>query len=223
MVDIITVFISPFILGLFVLLSPCGYALIPGYIAYNLGSDITVSRALKGAVTATLGLISIFSLIGIAVTFVGWLVKPYITLVTILAAVIMIVFGLSILLGVTFPMTGYSFGNSNRKGLLGFYFYGIAYGLAASGCTAPIFFSTVFLAITKAGTIGGFLFFISYALGVGLPLIVTSFLVATAKTSIISRINTLTPKLYKLSGVIMILMGIYLIYIYYNSGLLSLL
>ncbi len=213
----------PFIAGVFVLLSPCGYALLPGYISYNLGSKITVSKALKAGVVSTVGLVSVFSVIGLAVSLIGFLIKPYITLITVFAAIIMIIFGLSILTGVGFPSLHIHIGFPDRRGLTGFFIYGTAYGLAAAGCTAPIFFSTILLAVTKSGTFGGLLTFILYALGVGLPLIVTSILVATAKQSVLTRINNLTPKLYKLSGVVMIMAGIYLIYFYYTSGIIALL
>lgn len=209
----------PFTAGVFVLLSPCGYALIPGYISYYLGSEITVPRALKGGIVSTLGLITIFSIIGLGSTLIGGLIKPYVTLFTVFAAVILIILGVLILAEIPLPSAYLQIVSSERRGLPGFYIFGIAYGLAAAGCTAPIFFSIMLFAFIRSGPFDGLITFLIYALGVGIPLIITSFLVATAKRPLIGRIRNLTHRLYKLSGVILILAGLYLIYLYYTSGL----
>jgi cytochrome c-type biogenesis protein len=210
--------VYPFTAGVFVLFSPCGYALLPGYISYYLGSEVTIPRALRGGAASTAGLIAIFSFIGLGSSLIGGLIKPYITLFPVFAAVILIILGVLILAEVNLPYL-INIGPSNRKGLTGFFIFGIAYGLAAAGCTAPIFLSILLIAVMGSGTFGGLLTFLVYALGVGFPLIITSVLVASAKQPLISRIRNLTPRLYKLSGVVIILVGFYLIYIYLTSGL----
>ena len=63
MVDIVSIW-WPFSAGVLVLLSPCGYALIPGYISYHLGSEVSVSRALQGGIISTIGLVAVFSILG---------------------------------------------------------------------------------------------------------------------------------------------------------------
>lgn len=212
----------PFVMGVFVMLSPCGYALIPGYITYYLGSEITVSRALKGGIVSTIGLITVYAAVGASITVIGGLIKPYITLLTVFSGVMMIILGVLMIANVQLPLA-YQVISSERKGLRGFFVYGIAYGLAAAGCTAPLFFSVVLLAFTRSGTFDGVITLILYAIGVGVPLIITSILVAMAKRPLLAKIQNLTPMLHKISGVVMILGGLYLIYLYYTSGLAALL
>ncbi len=211
----------PFIAGFFVLFSPCGYALLPSYISYYLGSEITVFRAIKGGFASTLGLISIFAFIGLGSSIIGGLIRPYIELFTVFAAIILIILGVLILAEVNLPHV-INIGPSFRIGLSGFFLFGIAYGLAAAGCTAPIFLSIILLAVMESGAFAGLTTFLIYALGVGLPLIVTSILVAVTKQQLISRMRNLTARLYKLSGIVLIIVGIYLVYLYFSSGLLSL-
>lgn len=222
MADLVSL-VYPFTAGVFVLFSPCGYALIPGYVSYYLGSEVTVPRALKGGIASTLGLVSIFAAIGLGSSVIGDLIKPYITLFTVFSAIILIILGVLILADISLPSAYLQIISSERRGLPGFFIFGIAYGLAAAGCTAPIFFSIILFAFISSGAFNGLVTFLLYALGVGLPLIITSILVATAKRPLISRIRNLTPKLYKLSGVVLILVGLYLIYLYSTSGLLSIL
>jgi cytochrome c-type biogenesis protein len=151
----------PFVMGVFVMLSPCGYALIPGYISYYLGSELTVSRALKGGVVSTIGLITVYAAIGLGSTVIGGLIKPYITLLTVFAGVMLIILGALILANVQLPFA-YQVISSERKGLRGFYVYGIAYGLAAAGCTAPLFFSVVLIAFTRSGPFDGLVTLLVY-------------------------------------------------------------
>jgi cytochrome c-type biogenesis protein len=211
-VDLVSI-TYPFTAGIFVLLSPCGYALIPGYISYYLGSDLSVQRALKGGLISTLGLVSVYGFIGLGAQFLGSLIRPYITTFILFSAIVLFFLGFLILANVNLPYL-FSINPSNKRGITGFFIFGVAYGLAAAGCTAPIFFSILLLAVMGEGALGGVLTFAFYAIGVGLPLIVTGILVALAKNTIIDKIRNLTPKLHKISGIVMILVGIYLIYIY---------
>lgn len=220
MFDVVSIIWS-FTAGVFVLLSPCGYALIPGYISYHLGAEVTFSRALKGGAVSTIGLITVFSILGLMSLLISGIIRPYLTLLVVFSAIVMIIMGTLILGGFSFQTTFFRIGGSNKRGMRGFFVFGIAYGLGAAGCTAPLFFSIILIGVLNAGAFGGFLTFLAYALGVGIPLIITSILVATAKRSLLSKINSITPKLHKFSGVIMILVGIYLIYFYSISGLAS--
>lgn len=219
MVDIVSIW-WPFSAGVLVLLSPCGYALIPGYISYHLGSEVSVSRALQGGIISTIGLVTVFSILGLGSFLISGLIRPYLTLLTVFSAIVIMIMGLLILSGFSFPSTFLRLQGSSKRGMTGFFIFGIAYGLGAAGCTAPVFFSVLLFGMLDGGMFGGILTFTFYALGVGIPLIITSILVATTKRSMISKIRDITPKLHRFSGVVMILVGIYLIYTYLTSGLM---
>jgi cytochrome c biogenesis protein CcdA len=88
--------------------------------------------------------------------------------------------------------------------------------LAGVGCSAPIFLSVLVYAISS-GLINGVITFITYALGMGVPLIITSVLLAEAKEYIIRKISRATPLLQKSSGIVLIIVGIYLLYLYYTN------
>jgi len=218
LVDLVSI-IWPFTAGVFVLLSPCGYALIPGYISYHLGAEVTFSRAIKGGIISTIGLIAVFSILGFMSLLVSGVIRPYLTLLVFFSAIVMISFGVLITIGFNFKSTYFQIGVPDKRGMMGFFVFGIAYGLGAAGCTSPIFFTVILSAVINSGTFGGLLSFIAYAFGVGIPLMITSIFVATAKRSLLSKINSITPKLHKFSGITMILVGVYLIYYYLISGL----
>lgn len=205
-----------FISGIFSLLSPCGYALLPGYISYYLGSRPSLERTIFSGLACTIGLMTIFSAIGGSASSLGALLPDLIPVLDIISAAIVTLMGISILAEIRLPYVSMTPRISKRKGLVGLYVFGVAYGLAAAGCSAPIFLSILFYAMTK-GLLHGTVTFVSYALGMGLPLTITSLLVAEAKQFIIRKIANAVLWLHKISGIVLIIVGVYLFYFYYST------
>ncbi len=203
-----------FTTGVLALLSPCGYPMLPGYIAYYLGLETTGKTASLAGVACTLGLLSVFSMIGILTSIIGGFMSPYMSSVGLIAGILVIFMGISILVGLRLPMFRIQIKAPKRRGLLGIYLYGVAYGLANLGCTAPIFFSILFYAVTIRGVFGGVITFLVYSIGMSLPLILTTILIAKTKDLLIKRILNLMPRIQKVSGIILIILGCYLIYFY---------
>jgi cytochrome c-type biogenesis protein len=204
--------------GVFSLFSPCSYALLPGYVSYYLGAKFGVVKALTGGLACTLGLITVFAAIGGLASSLGELVPQIIPLLDIAAGVILIAMGLGNLMEFNMPFLSLNIGLSKKQGFMGLYTYGIVYGLAGVGCSAPIFISVLFYSMSK-GLAQGILSFVAYALGMGAPLIVTTLLLSQAKEYMIQRINVATEKLRRASGGVLIAVGFYLIYFYYATYL----
>ncbi len=111
-------------------------------------------------------------------------------------------------------------GSSHRINL-SFYNFGIVYGIASFGCTLPVFVSVLSIALAADATTG-FLSFIFYSLGMGLVMLAVSIAAAASKGVLAKRITSLTPLMKKLSGIFIIIVGIYLIYTQINTGLVAL-
>lgn len=209
-------FAFAFTAGVFSLLSPCGYALLPGYISYYLGSRPSFGKTLFSGLTCTLGLITVFSIVGGSASTLGTLLPQLIPLLTLVAGAIVILMGISMLTKIGLPHISMPAKISKRRDFLGLYIFGVAYGLSAVGCSAPIFLSILFYAMVR-GLTEGIITFVTYAVGMGLPLVLTSVLVAEAKDFMISKIANATLWLHKASGVLLIIVGIYLFYFYYST------
>lgn len=203
-----------FTAGVLSIFSPCGYALLPGYVSYYLGSKFSVGRAISGGLVCTMGLMTIFIVVGVIASSIGAILPQLIPLLDLLAGTILIAMGVATLRHVRIPYLALPARLSKRKGLAGLYLFGIVYGLAGVGCSAPIFLSILFYAMSK-GFVNGVLTFAVYAVGMGAPLMLTSLLLATAKDYVIRRISGATPWLEKVSGVVLIIVGVYLFYYHY--------
>jgi cytochrome c-type biogenesis protein len=196
--------------GVFVLLSPCSYPLFPGYIAYYLGKKITTRQAIQGGIICTIGLLSVFSIIGIITSTVGSVImsaSPYLHL---LAVFIIGGMGVVMLLGVGYPKFYLNVKATQRGGFLGMYIYGATYGLAALACSFPIFLSLIFYSITFGEFLDSILTFILFSLGMGIPLIATAVLVSKTGHLLVRRITGATDKIQRISGIFLIILAIYL-------------
>jgi cytochrome c biogenesis protein CcdA len=191
--------------GFITLLSPCGYILLPSYVMYFLGGEVTLRGALRGGLTTVLGIFTVLGAAGLAASLASqWLqsVVPYLTLI---AGLIMILWGLSKVL--EDKIGALNFGSS-LGGL------GVVYAFTAAGCTFPIFFSVILYASLVPG-IGTLVTMTTYAIGVALPVMVTSIFAAKFNQVATERIANLAPKIQRASGYILLAAGSYLIYYYY--------
>jgi len=203
-----------FTAGVLSIFSPCSYALLPGYIGYYLGGRFSVGRALQGGAACTLGLITVFTVVGSLASLLGELVPQIIPLLDLVAGAFLILMGIVTFRQTNMPYISLPVNLSKREGLLGLYTFGVVYGLAGIGCSAPIFVSVLFYSLSK-GLVFGVLSFVLYALGMGAPLILTTILLAQTKEYILGRIQRATEQIQKVSGAVLIAVGLYLFYYYY--------
>ena len=203
--------------GALALLSPCGFPMLPGYISYYIGAKTSLERAIPAGIVCTSGLLAVFSMVGLAVSAFGSLASRYISFLELVAGVLVILMGIIAIARIRFPtLLGVvsKLKAPKARGLSGIFLYGVAYGLATLACSAPIFFSMLFYALASGGPLYGLTTFIVYAIGMGIPLLITTILVAKVKKIVLEKIVRLTPLFQEISGIILILIGIYILYYY---------
>jgi cytochrome c-type biogenesis protein len=197
--------------GLLSLLSPCGFAILPAFVSYRLGSKASVKKAFASGAVSTLGILTVLSLLGSAAATVGSFVVQNIPWINVVVAISIILLGFVMLADIPLPSLPIPPRYIKAKGFVGLYGFGVAYGLGASACTAPIFFSILIYAAT-IGIVNGVLILSLYALGMGAGLIAVSVLTAGAMDLMLKKISGITPKIHKLSGLAIIIFGVYLLY-----------
>ena len=191
--------------------------MLPGYISYYMGVKASLEKTVAGGVACTLGLLTVFSAIGVVVSTLGSLISRYIPLLELVAGLLVILMGVSMIFEIRFP-TFFTISRAPRqRGIIGVFLYGVLYGLATLGCSAPIFFSMLFYAFASGGPLYGIVTFVVYAIGMGLPIVITTILVAGAKKFMLERMVKMIPWFQKASGIILIIIGAYLLYFYYVS------
>ena len=102
------------------------------------------------------------------------------------------------------------------KGLFGLFSYGIGYGAAAAGCTAPLIIALIISALGY-GLIGGIVIFLIFSLSAAVLMVLVTILVAASEDTIINKLKVKTELIKKISGVVFIIVGVYLILYYFTS------
>lgn len=199
--------------------NPCGFGLLLAYVARQLGPDAEDPRRPAAACTQALlvgaattgGFLIVFGVAGAAISLTGsWLigVVPWAAL---LVGVALILTGAVVAGGryvgprrVRRMMVE---GSGYRSGL----WFGALYGVCSIACTLPIFLVVTALA-TTAGPVAGTATFVAYALGMGTVLTALAVAVALARGALARAIERMLPHLVRLSGVLLMLAGAYVVY-----------
>jgi len=208
-----------FIAGTVASANPCGFALLPAYVARELAPDASAStrsdalaRALLIGALTTAGFLIVFGSLGTAITLgLHWLTRvvPWLALaigVSLVLAGIAVLAGKRIGLGV-FLRVRPAAGNGYRSVVL----FGLGYGIASLSCTLPIFLVVAGTALAGSA-LAGALTFVAYALGMGTILTALAVAAALSRTGVAAAVRRLLPHFNRLSGALLVAAGAYVVY-----------
>ena len=204
--------------------APCTLPLVPAFLGFISGASIGEGKSIdketrKRIVTNTVFYILGFSLIFIAFGILAGLAGKYLAdareMLTIVGGVIVISFGLY-LLGVfklsLFSSTGGSLpaGKLKKRGAWASFSLGAAFAAGWGPCVGPLVGSVLLLASTKGTVAVGALLLGVFSIGIGVPFILTGIFISRA-TVLLQKIGKYLGWVNKVSGVLIILLGILLI------------
>jgi cytochrome c biogenesis protein CcdA len=104
----------------------------------------------------------------------------------------------------------FSFSDNAAGTRVGLFWYGVAYGSAAAGCVAPVVIGLLVTSIGK-GIITGLLVFLIFSITAGALMVAFTMMVAASESTIVDKMKASTRQIEMAGGVIMIVVGIYLI------------
>lgn len=162
-----------FTLGLVAAVNPCGFPLLPAYLAGFLASEHPSGwaprtlRALVAGACVTAGFILTFGLAGVLVASGMALIGEWIPWVMLGVGAALAALGVSALAGrhvsIRLPAVRFRSG----RGVAAMAGFGVAYAVGSLSCTLPLFLAGVVSTFTRAGFLSGLLSFVAYALGMG--------------------------------------------------------
>jgi cytochrome c biogenesis protein CcdA len=205
--------------GLVAALNPCGFAMLPAYLALVVrGEDVGRRAAVGRAVTATAamaaGFLTVFGGFGLLTLSAASTVQRYLPYVTVLIGITLVALGIWLLSGreitVHAVASGARWAPSARLGSM--FTYGISYAIASLSCTVG-----PFLAVTAAGLRGGSVLrgvsvYVAYAAGFTLVVGVLAVAVALASSAAVERMRRIVPYVNRISGALLVVVGVYVGY-----------
>lgn len=209
-----------FLAGLQAFFAPCSIALVPAYIGYYVKQETEETNkiqqllfGLKAGSFASLGLISVYVIFGIILALFGRLIAPIFPWIELVTGGLLLFMGSSTLLGYEFAIRPPVVIQTKSNGVKRFYLFGMAYAFGAIGCTLPIFLLVIFQSLAQKGMFGGVINFAAYALAMSSLMIVFSLVSSISKSAMHKFLTKYMGALQKSAGVLIILAGIYLIYL----------
>jgi cytochrome c-type biogenesis protein len=181
-----------FAAGVLGFLSPCIAPLIPGYLSFVSGVSLHAvdpagrrthrARVLGSTFLFVLGFATIFTALGASASLVGGFVLTNRVWLSRAGGIIVILLGLSVL-GIL-PLPGLSrerrLAMVPRPGALGAFPVGMAFGFAWTPCVGPVLAAILTIAAASQGVGDGALLLLLYALGMGVPFLLTAALLTSA-------------------------------------------
>lgn len=207
-------FAYSFLLGVLAAVNPCGFALLPAYLASFLGVDrddgrVPMQRALIVSAAVSSGFLIVFLVVGVVSRFfTQWIVERamYAGLVI---GVLLVCFGIALLAGWKPPLGLPTIEARRDRSTRSMFVFGIAYAVASIGCTIGLFTSVILGSVTRDGYVAGVLSILLY--GVGMSLLVTALTVtlAAARQWLLRALRRGLPHVERLAAVVVVVTGLY--------------
>lgn len=111
----------------------------------------------------------------------------------------------------------FTFSGNSDGTRVGLFWYGVAYGSAAAGCVAPVVIGLLTASISQ-GIITGLLVFLIFSITAGTLMVAFTMMVAASETTIVDKLKASTRQIEMTGGVIMIIVGLYLMWFYLSTS-----
>ena len=201
--------------------NPCGFALLPAYLALlvshpepgsgRAARGVQVLRAAKLSLAMTAGFVAVFGAFGIVIAQLSLSIERYLPVVTLVIGVSLIGLGVWLVLGrhVSGIRALGRLGRAPSTGLGSQVLYGVGFAAASLSCTIGPFLAVTSTAARTDSMLGVLLTFVVYAIGMGAVVTALAMGVALARGSLVSRLRRATPVIERLSGLLLLIAGVY--------------
>lgn len=225
--------------GMVSTVNPCGFAMLPAYLSLYLGTgeeaffqQSALRRAGHAVLVASvlsLGFMVLFAVAGAIIVAGGRVITTAIPWGAVVVGAGLILLGGWMLSGGTlsfsiFQNFGNRIGDPRRKTLAGYFLFGMAFGASSLSCTLPVFMVVVGSALAvQADFTEGMLQFSAYSAGMALVILVLTLAMALFRqTLMIARLRRIIPHLHRISALLLLLAGAYILYYWLIEGGLTL-
>jgi cytochrome c biogenesis protein CcdA len=202
--------------GMVAAFNPCGFALLPAYLAILVGrgdAGSPVGRALRAASAMTAGFVAVFGAFGLVVVPLALSLGTYLSWATVVVGIGLVLLGLWMLSGrellLRLPRLRGAAPTGSTASLV---LYGVAYAVASLSCTVAPFLAIMTSTFRAESTAKGIAVFVAYALGMGVVVGVLAVAVALARDGLVRRLRGVMAYVNRLSGALLVLAGAYVTY-----------
>ncbi len=223
-------FVYVFTVGMFAAFNPCGAAMFPAYVGYQLGTveayEKPITTALRGVLmglAATAGFVVVFGIVGVVLAAGGRVIRDVLPFVGLGIGILIAGTGLWLLIsrqhiGI---MAASRVNLGQGRGLRHVFLFGIAYALASLSCALPLFLVAVGISVGSASNTGDIyttaISTITYGLGMGAVIVAATVGIVFFKDAVSRWMRVVFRYIEDIGKVAMVAAGGYLIF-YWTLG-----
>ncbi|MFC8504186.1 cytochrome c biogenesis CcdA family protein [Pedococcus sp. NPDC057267] len=188
--------------------NPCGFALLPGYLALFVGQPSSrggvLRRSLVVGSSVTAGFVAVFAAVGAAVSVLSLTLGPWLSVVTLVAGAALLVVGILLLSGRDVTLRTPRARAHVDGSVRGMAAYGVVYATVSLSCTLPVYLAAVVTVFSTgpAASVTGVAAAVAYAAGMGLVMTVMALAVGFVGRTAATRVRPWTRHVGRGSGVI---------------------
>ncbi|WP_100371940.1 cytochrome c biogenesis CcdA family protein [Bacillus sp. FJAT-45037] len=209
-----------FLAGVVSFLSPCVFPLMPAYLAQLTGSQVEGNAVvadrrliLTRSIGFVMGFSIVFLLMGLSSTLIGQAFWDYRQLLEQIGGIVITVFGLQMMgiISIRMLLSEKKFKAKPRKtrSFAGSIILGFIFGAGWSPCIGLVLGGILALASQAETMMTGVLMLLVYSIGLGIPFVLVALLWSRSLDKM-RRLNKWLPTIQKVSGGIMVALGILL-------------
>lgn len=209
-----------FVAGVVAALNPCGFAMLPGYLALvaqggRAGPGPGLVRAVTATVVMALGFATVFAGFGVLAVSVADLVQRYLPVATLVIGVVLVIIGISQVLNrplVSLRLTGAA-ARGAPDGRLGSMFgYGVAYALVSVSCTIAPFLAVTGIGLRDKDIAASVGYLGAYVAGFAALVGVLAVTAVVSGAAVADRLRGWTRWAPMVGGVLLVIAGLYVAY-----------
>lgn len=208
-------YVFTFLEGIASFISPCILPMLPIYISYFLGEDNKkTSKAVINSIGFVLGFTIVFLILSIFASKFGGIISSNIKYFKILFGIIIILLGLNYMEVIKIEFLN-KIKSANKKSkdlnFIKSIIFGMLFSISWTPCIGTFLSSALLLIAKNQDTVKGIILMLLYSIGLGIPFIISAILLEKLK-EVFNFIKKHYDIVKKISGVILIIMGIYMIF-----------
>lgn len=208
-------YIFTFLEGIASFISPCILPMLPIYISYFVGKEEKkTSKAVINSIGFVLGFTIVFLILSIFASQLGTLVSQYIKYIKIIFGIIIILLGLSYMeiIKTKFLNKGNQIkADTKNLNFIKSLVFGILFSISWTPCIGTFLSAALLLIAKQQDMVRGITLMIVYSIGLGIPFIISAVLIEKLR-EIFNFIKKNYNIIKKISGMILVIMGIYMIF-----------
>lgn len=207
-------YVFTFLEGIASFISPCLLPMLPIYIAYFTGEkENNLKKAIINSIGFVMGFTIIFLILSVFASKLGGFISENMKYFKMFFGILIIIFGLNYMeiLKIKFLNKTQNINiKTKNMNFVKALFFGIVFSISWTPCIGTFLSAALLLIAKNQELLKGIILILIYSIGLGIPFIISTILIEKLK-GVFNFIKTNYSVIRKISGVLLIVMGIYII------------